>query len=366
MAIAVFYPPEAGTFERMAVQYTGPIRPAARKIVMIVDESVRGDNLEINNPAYDNAPFLTARSHTLANFGTAVSAANCSVAARLILRMGLQQHQLPDTGQVWRRLPTIWDFAHRAGLRTVLLDMWRPVGLFHSYMDEQEAAGIDEWYGSPGDRDYSDDTDAYLRDVAGARMLSDLLRRDEAMLIYVNKWGVHPPYEGVVPGDYQYDPAYAGQSPNLQPSFRQAVVAYHRAVRWSVDTFFERVLPVLQQSDAVLLYTSDHGQALYEGGYELSHCSVTPDLHRGEVAVPLFVAASSPEVRALYRDAAGHGLNRATHFEVFPSLLEMMGYSRGWVESQYGATLLSFRPERPRRFLLGTFSSPASRWVNVD
>ena len=64
----------------------------------------------------------------------------------------------------------------------------------------------------------------------------------------------------------------------------------------------------------ISIYTSDHGQSLYEGNYDLSHCSLTTDLHPGEVLVPLFLIAHSPSAQAtvVTREPA---FNRASHFE---------------------------------------------------
>jgi glucan phosphoethanolaminetransferase (alkaline phosphatase superfamily) len=251
-------------------------------------------------------------------------------------------------------------------MKTVMLDLWRPVGRGHSYMEHEEMLALDEWQGPPNGRDYSDLTESYLRDMSGADRLVELLRRDESMLIYVNKWGIHPPYGKSVPPDFDYVPSFLGARLPDEARRRESLRDYHKAMRWSVDEFFARVLPAVEQSDAVVVYTSDHGQALYEKGYELSHCSLTPDLALGEVYVPLFLAASSASVREMYREAAGRRFNRASHFEVFPTLLGLMGYSREWVEPRYGANLLDFRPERPRGFLLGTFYSPGAYWVPVD
>lgn len=59
-------------------------RPLFRNVVMIVDESVRGDYLQVNNAAYASTPFLAGLKHRLINFGSAVSAHNCSAPARLL------------------------------------------------------------------------------------------------------------------------------------------------------------------------------------------------------------------------------------------------------------------------------------------
>ena len=345
--------------DRYPVDYARAISSPYKKIVMVVDESVRGDYLGLNNPKYDNTPTLTGAGNVLVNYGVATSASNCSVAARLILRVGLQKHQLPDTREVWRRLPTIWQFAKKAGYQTALIDGWRPLGEFHSYMDAEEARLIDVNRSAMVGPTHS-------HDLVAATMLIDLLKRPEPMFIYVNKHGIHPDYAHRFPPALEYDPRVDILPTALDENRRRAVANYHKALRWSVDGFFEKLLPELQRDDVILIFTSDHGQALYEGGYDLSHCSLTTDMHRGEVLIPLFVISHSREALAILHPAAKRAFNRASHFEVMPTLLELMGYGPDWVHSNYGPSLFNVPVDRKRGFLMGTFFHPAATWINLE
>ena len=345
--------------ERPPVEYEAPLQSPFRKIVMVVDESVRGDYLGLNNPKFDNTPFLLAAGPALANFGVATSAANCSVAARLIMRIGLQKPQLPDTREVWRRMPTVWQYAKKAGYTTALVDAWRAVGEFHSYMDADEARSIDMTKSALQGPEWT-------RDRLAADMVIELLRRDEAMFIYVNKNGAHPDYAQQYPPDLGYDSSRHVAALPLDDKRRRAVADYHRALRWSVDAFFEHLMPHLLREDTVLLYTSDHGQSLYEGGYDLSHCSLGRDLHVGEVLVPMFVITGSPAAQASFAAESKRAFGRASHFEVMPTLLELMGFAPAWVRGTYGPGLSAVPIDRRRGFLLGTFYHPAAVWIDVD
>jgi glucan phosphoethanolaminetransferase (alkaline phosphatase superfamily) len=357
----IFSSEDSDHVERSAVEYNLPVRSFVKKIVMIVDESVRGDYLGLNNSKFDNSPYLKKVAGILGNYGIAVSAANCSAASRVIMRLGLQKDQLPDLVGIWRKLPGVFAYATKAGFKTVLIDGNRPFWEFHSYMDVQEERSIQKIRGGPPTKDAM-----YERDMIVADQLLETLDRDEATFIYVNKWGVHPDYSLRFPPDFSYDPSALVSSLPLDAKRRDSVRDYHKALRWSVDHFFERVLPALQRPDTVTIYTSDHGQSLFEGGYDLSHCSLRPDLAHGEVFVPLFVLAGSPELRSRFQAAATRSFSRASHFEVFPTLLELMGYSQRWVEKAYGGSLLNVPIERRRGFLLGTFNRPGATWINVD
>ena len=72
----------------------GSIHPIFNKIVMIMDESVRGDYVSLNDAARTTTPFLKVTDN-LVNFGVAISGANCSDISRTIFRFGMQQSELP-------------------------------------------------------------------------------------------------------------------------------------------------------------------------------------------------------------------------------------------------------------------------------
>jgi glucan phosphoethanolaminetransferase (alkaline phosphatase superfamily) len=359
LLVASVFPESRYTGERDEVQYSREFMPVIKKIVMIVDESVRGDYLGVNNEKYDNTPFLSTITPLMANYGLATSAANCSVAARLIMRVGLREDQLPDTRQVWRRLPSIWQYAHHAGFRTALIDAWRPRGAFHSYMDQQEAREIDTNLSATNVAEP-------MRDSLAADMLLELLKRDEPLFIYVNKFGTHREYHTTYPPELAYDPSRLVRSLPLDASRRQVVADYHKALWWSVDTFFRKLSPALDRDDTLIIYTSDHGQSLFEGGYDLSHCSLSPSLARGEIIVPLFALTGSSAVRSAFQAAARRGSSRASHFEIFPTLLEAMGYSSEWTQMIYGPSLLRVPVERKRRFVMGTFFDPGAILLDAD
>jgi len=340
---------------RQPVEYDGPLQPELKKVVMVVDESVRGDVFGLNDPKYDNTPVLRAAGRTIINYGVAIASANCSAASRLILRVGMQQHELPDLEGKWQRLPAIWEYAHRAGYRTALIDAWTKP---HSHMDELELQAIDDYR-------KVDSEPGYTREPQVARELLDLLAADEPTFIYVNKAGAHPAYNVWFPPDLDYDPSPLVRDLPLDDRRRAAVRDYHKALRWSVDGFFATILPAIRdREDTVLLYTSDHGQALFEGGYDGSHCSARPV--RGEVLVPLFVVTGAPQWAARFEAEAQRAFGRADHLEVFPTLLELMGYPREWVEWRIGPGLLKVPLDRRRGFLVGDVRRPQSAWVYAD
>jgi glucan phosphoethanolaminetransferase (alkaline phosphatase superfamily) len=113
--------------------------------------------------------------------------------------------------------------------------------------------------------------------------------------IYVDKFGVHFPYSDKYPPDFHALPT------PLEPDTlwsggaigERALAHYPNVIAWSVDEFFRRLLPAVDLSKTLIVYTSDHGQNMLPG--HSTHCSTTPMVPPGEEAVPLFAITSVPE-----------------------------------------------------------------------
>src|SRR5262249_7254132 len=134
-----------------SIKIEGSIHPIFNKIVMIMDESVRGDYVSLNDAARNTTPFLKVTDN-LVNFGVAISSANCSDTSRTIFRFGMQQSNLPKGWRDGLQQPTFWQYAHRAGYKTVYIDAWD-----HNALAPVERALIDsniKIFNNPG----------YLRD----------------------------------------------------------------------------------------------------------------------------------------------------------------------------------------------------------
>ena len=66
-----------------------------KKTIMVMDESVRGDRLSLNNAQLNTTPFLKSEPR-LINFGIAISGGNCSAISRAIFRYGLRSYHLSE------------------------------------------------------------------------------------------------------------------------------------------------------------------------------------------------------------------------------------------------------------------------------
>jgi lipid A ethanolaminephosphotransferase len=337
-------------------------------IVVVMDESVRGDYLTINNGAIDTTPFLAASAGRTINFGIATSAANCSVASRWMFRRGVQPWQLPNQpslrdepdGIVTGPRTTIWQFAKEAGFRTVYVDPFRTdIGSpLHSGLDRRELRFVDEHVAIDAPRDQ--------RDAAAARLLISALRGGGRTFLYIDKVGAHFPYDANYPANFnRYARPDGGRFVYSHRTRADSIGSYKNAVSWNVDGFFRYVLQEGDFRRALFIYTSDHGQTLWADSTRLwRHCGDNPP--PDEVWVPLLTVTGDDAFAAQLRSSAARSFNQATHFDIFPTLLITMGYRASEVHARYGSTLLNIPSSRQRQFVTGdVIGGDARRWFDA-
>ena len=330
--------------------YLGDITPRIQNIVFIVDESVTGNFLSLNNEGLDNTPFLESLKDKdyFQNFGLASSISNCSVATRLALRSGARRSSLPDRAKASLTAPNFWLFAKAAGYITHYIDAFRTNLTYHSFMGPLEAEQIDQRIalGAEGAMD--------TKDHAIARHILGLLNSPGRHFIYVEKLGTHYPHSGrELPENYPYQPLLAGSLiKDVEPKDDRhlQVINYLKALHWQVDEFFRILEPILKRPDTLVIYTSDHGQNMFDMPSRYFHCNPR-DPALNEATVPLFVATGNSGLMREFRAGAAARFNRSSHFEIFPTLIDLMGYDRTYANRHFGPALLGAAPVAPRRFL---------------
>ncbi len=331
--------------------------PLARHIVLIVDESVRGDYLNLKTGNAET-PLLAELSRYFVNFGNAASGNNCSHYSNAILRLGGGRNNLIKTVTT---SPSLWQYARNAGFKTVFIDAAashiKNTGALQNFMTAKEKAEIDEYI-------VVENVAAPYLDFELSRLIGEIQARPEPHFIYANKNGPHFPYDDSYPKNRAvFTPTMSGSAGGSE--IERKVNSYSNAIRWAVDGFFQDLLGRVDLTRTAILYTADHGQNLDIG--KVTHCTtVNPDPREG--LVPMMFISADPGLKAMFEAGAKLNYGRTTHFALFPTLLELFGYPRRLLGRDYGPSLLERIGQAPKFTsgdIFGTFSKQV-RWTALD
>jgi lipid A ethanolaminephosphotransferase len=345
--------PRAGSAPPVAA----PGAPAVRHVVVLVDESIRADYIDWT-PGNPNTPELALLKPRFADFGPAAAGATCSHYANAILRFAAARG---DLGGKILTNPTLWQYAKKAGFRTVFIDAQaaynRNPGKLQNFMTAAETKDIDGFYA------VADDTPGPALDDWLLEVVMQELRSEGPVFIYATKNGAHIPYDRSYPeSERHFGPTMAETGSDTEAT---RIASYRNAVRWSVDRIFKRLFDEADLSETVIIYTSDHGQAFNPNRF--SHCSVE-DPDPREALVPLMAVTGDSKLHGALSAAAAENHGAASHFEIAPTLLKLMGYRPMDVATAFGPSLFEKNTE-PAAFttgdVFGLFSSRV-RWHAID
>ncbi|WP_175650205.1 sulfatase-like hydrolase/transferase [Pseudomonas sp. Marseille-P9899] len=331
-----------GAREPVSLPRSGPAM--ARDIVLIIDESIAGNYLDTDTPLGVKTPLTQAQPGvSIFNYGYAASVANCSADTNVTLRYGGTR---ADYLRINSTQPSIWQYAHQAGLATVYVDAQRNGGHLQNLMTDTEKRDIDRFI-------QFDDTPVLERDMAVAATLTELLADGKPQLIVVNKVGAHFPVHDKYPDAFMsYRPALprgqftdvtdTGQRDGFAGRPEDWVLyrnAYRNTLLWNVGEFFNRLFAKADFSQAVVIYTSDHGQDLHERGNPglNTHCDSDPVAEEG--LVPLVVIQGAGLKTLDWQAHLADNKNRSSHYNLFPTLLQLLGYDSTALQAVYGKPL---------------------------
>lgn len=313
----------------------------AHHIVVIVDESIRGDFIDLNTNR-NTTPFLVSQDSLIANFGLSVSGSNCSNASNAILRLGANPEKLGR--QKILENPSVWKYAQKAGFETTYMFAYNGPANYDNYMNQAEFELIDHYFF------IDSEIKPELWDNELAKNLIEVLKSPTPQFIYINKRGSHFPYATAYPEEETvFEPC---MNANEVVSTRELLLnTYKNAIRWTVDGFFEKLIPEIDLKKTLLIYTSDHGQNLMDDGKYVTHCRrISPTLN--EAISPLFVMTQNVELLQKFRRTADSNYNKTSHFQVFPTVLAVFGYDEKPVKAIYYQNLFE-SVEKPLGFTSG-------------
>jgi glucan phosphoethanolaminetransferase (alkaline phosphatase superfamily) len=273
-------------------------------IVLIIDESIRADHLSINGYERKTTPFLDQFAEIevgFHNLGTAASGGTCSYISNTLLLTGVRPGL--DDFQQTKTYPTVFQYAKAMGYKTYYMDV--QTSILWNGLTDRDIPFVDSWF-KVNDFGYGFDGD-----FRAADLIVKIASEGSGNFIVLNKKGVHflyensyPPEEAVwlpLPKNYISEPDLSSNP-------------YDNGILYNVNTFFERLLvnPKILENTTIL-YTSDHGATLFENHVTWPQCNYSLQ----EARVPLILIGENL--------SAVNGTQRASHSNILPTLLDLMG-----------------------------------------
>lgn len=302
--------------------------PWAQHIVLVVDESVSGHWLGINGASPDTTPWLSSLPEHVINLGVASAISNLSSSSNLLLQTGLQPSDLPDSDLEALRGPNLFSYFKQAGFFTSLIDAQSYSDQPPNLMTRFDLAALDH---HSQVRALEPELAEHEMDGAALGQIEELIHQHTRTFTYLIKNGVHIPYADKIPPSRAEWPRRGGDQQVLA-KLGTVRAQYLRALEWNVDAFLHRMSDAFQKTDKeiAVVYTADHGQDIerYEETGLAPHATVLEPSSR-EAAIPiLFLGFGERTLPLLKSRLREFPTGAATAFSIFPSLLEMAGYSR--------------------------------------
>lgn len=322
---------------------TAQYRPR-NNIVVVIDESVRGDHLSINGYNRDTTPLLRKLQSEgiLTNWGIAAAASTASRASYSAIVTGMTPDDFPDNTYVKiNTFPTFFQYAKAMNYRTTFLD-GQMNGLWGATEDDRRF--LDSWAG-PLEISREGGFNSFEIDRVIATRVKRIISSSTGNFVFVFKRGSHYPYQNNFPPEaelwrpsYRTDDRWGIPSGDDLPAVANS---YDNSLRYHIDSFFGALVDDYSNipNNTVIIYAGDHGQTLFVNG-KATHGGKT----REEANVPLFIVGKLPQkVDTSYK---------ASHQNIFPTLLDLMNYPPELREGVHAPSLLKTKASdsRPRFF----------------
>ncbi len=296
--------------------------------VMVIGETSRAANWSLygynreTNPKLSKIEGLTAFCHVLTESNTTHKSVP-------MLMSPISAH---DFNSIYQQKGVITAFKE-AGYRTAFFSNQR---YNHSFIDffGKEADTYDFIKEDAGDANYNPSDDELLKLVA-----AELANNASKQFIVLHTYGSHFNYRERYPSDNAY---FLPDFPvDAEVKYKDNLVnAYDNSIRYT-DDFLARLIEMLQEQnvDAAMLYTSDHGEDIFDDNRRLFlHASPVPSYY--QIHVPFLVWMSDGYRRhypVLLRNAeANKQKNISSSASFFQTMLEL-----GGVETPYRNDSLS-------------------------
>lgn len=272
-----------------------------RNIILVIDESVRWDFSPFSR--INQIKTKDNQSWQIFDYGYATSYANVSATSNIALRKGLR---FENIARDFYDNSLIWDYAKHAGFTTILYDN-QYCGVGHDYFDNKELKMIDV---NICQKDNDKEIWRYLEKYI-------TFNKSPVFAIIIKK-GSHFPYSNNFPTGYQ-----SNVKVNQYIEQRQIRKDYLDSIVYQSDDFWKAFEQLYVNNPTLIIYTSDHGQNLEDVPGPSHGTDKNP--YFGEGIVPIVVLSNIKN--SLFDKNFLYNKNKVSHFNIFPTLLEAMGYN---------------------------------------
>lgn len=344
---------DAASFEyypRTAPTSADIIAPKAKNIIVVMDESIRGDMIDLNRQLGTTPALHNYSKETLLNFGIVASFSNCSDTSNLALRKFPRLNKEPS--DLFVDTTTVWDLATTAGFKPFVIDAQHNA-TGHNFYTTEELKNVTNIHGS-----------AFKNDGEVIDAIEEILTKNsEPIFIYAGLKGSHFPFQNT---GFPTPFTPAMKNTNLaDATSEEALNSYKNLIRANTNTFFVKLQALLEKyPDTIVIYTADHGQDLSNPSSKKTHCDAkTTSMEEGVVPLILF---AKPEILAsnlvqtlhqnpgvtnqmiiapMVMDFMGYKPEVVTSYTEYPELLNQSGKAIGFI---YKRPIPHFRSEIER------------------
>ena len=327
---------------RKDIYFTKKGQAKIDKILLIVDESIRGDLLEINNPQIPSTPFLNKfakQNKNFINLGVASSGGSYSVLSNAFMFLGKPLNNNEDP---FSFRPSVFQYCKNAGVTTIRIDSnMRSATNF--VFKQHDLLFTDRYLHVT--KAFTKTENKWDLDRKAIPFILKSLENNERVLVYFSKEGAHFPQVTSMP------PGYTETRKELSHINNAKMREYLAAVNWCADGFISMLMEKLKDQNVLVIYTSDHGKSILEKRHRWS------GVNKEQISVPFLLIPVGEQATNFIKTHRAYlkGLkNKASHFQIFSSILYLMGYERKDIIKHYHPDLFSGDISKPRIFYHGT------------
>ena len=343
-----------------------PNKPLFKHIIYIVDESVRGDKLGINGFDKNTTPFLNkkAKEKNFYNYGVASSGGVCSSYSNAVLLSGIQINQLKDTKELIRKNSIIFQYAKKSKFKTSFFDMQNSRNKLNNFFQPTDLQNYVDYSFFIGE-DYNKSYKIYQKDLIGLKKLKEYINKNKNnyTFTYFVKEGSHFSYINKYPKNREiFKPVLSSDgwgewNLKIKPKFLNT---YYNSLNWGVDNFFKNIYKEFNNTDTLIIYTSDHGQNLMDDlSIKQTHCAKGP-APIVMAKVPLFIISMNNKPIPFKKE----NINHASHFNLFGTNLYFMAYDIKDINKLYGKILFNDLSNQKRYFTSGDIFGRSPMYKN--